>query len=216
VLVVAAAAIALVVHDSARTPVLSGGIALVVSGPADGQAAAAWVTDVVDVAAHPARVRAVDPLTHVTLPGTSFDRLRDAYPFGGSNGIADAIRRAEGERPAAFVEITADGLRQLLANDRIELDVPSPMDVFADARVYSFAVGRMQADADETLAVCRGAEYLAKPERERLLGQIGLAAARRLADRGLALERSGQVRTNLPPEEFGRFLREMANAELGD
>lgn len=124
----------------------------------------------------------VSPALPVTIPGTSYTALADAYPFGGGEGTAAALARARNERPLPYVAISADQLAQAVkAAGGVRVDLPAPMNVFDGERLYSLKKGEQTLSADELHALLKGAPYLNAAERERLDRELADALVRALA-----------------------------------
>lgn len=151
----------------------------------------------------------VDPLATARIPGTTYDALRDAYPFGGGAGVASALAEAQGtgSQVPAYVVVDLDGWLALAATGGgpLTLDVPEHMEVFDGEWLYTFAEGVQRIEAGEVAALLSGAEYLEAPQRESLRIQVAEELARRLATAAGA-GAADVARTNLTPEQLEEWL----------
>lgn len=115
----------------------------------------------------------VDTSASVTVVGTSYNKLRDAYAFGGGARVVESYERLWGARvpyldygPAAIDQIVEE-------NGGISLTIPADMSVFDGDKLYTFTSGPATLSADEFRAVLNGAAYLAAGERTALLKEVG-------------------------------------------
>lgn len=148
-----------------------------------------------------------DPLTEVAIPGTTYDRLRDAYAFGGGPAVAAAIARLEGGPTPGYVVLEEDAwIAAVDAAGGLALDSPGSVEVFTGERLFSFPAGRQVLSGVETREYLKGAAYLADTQRVRIAEQFAaaLVAAVSVAEPG-----SAGIVTGLSDEAFialrGRF-----------
>lgn len=154
-------------------------------------------------------VEPVSPALPVTIPGTSYETLGDAYPFGGGAGTSAALARALGEEPLPFVAIGADAFSDAIEGaGGVRLSLPAPVSVFDGDRLYSFKAGEAEFSAEELRALLKGVPYLSAEQRERLDPALGEA----LLD---ALDASPQLldeaETNLDDDAMGRVRQVIAD-----
>lgn len=113
------------------------------------------------------------PATPVTIPGTSFSELKDAYPFGGGKGTAEALARAEGGEALPYVAISAGQLSSAVrAAGGVRLTLPEALSVFDGETLYSLEEGQQNLDADELQALFKGAAYLSESNRTKLDAEL--------------------------------------------
>lgn len=123
------------------------------------------------------RVESIDVKTQVVVPGTSYNTLRDTYSFGGAKGLAAAVSNST---PApSFILVDLAAFKQLASSDLITLEVPEHMEVFDGEQLYTFETGTATLDAEEVVALVKGAEYISDAARKTLLAALG-AELRRL------------------------------------
>ncbi len=126
-----------------------------------------------------------DPMTELTIPGTTYDRLRDAYPFGGGAAVAAAVARLEGGPAPGYVVFERDAwVAAVDAAGGLALDSPRPVDVFTGERLFSFPRGEQVLSGAETCEYLKGAAYLTDTERERIAVQFAEALVAVMADVG--------------------------------
>jgi hypothetical protein len=182
-------------------------VALVAAAPDENGHVVAQIVALADV--RTGTLTPVSPTTEVTVPGTTYTTLADAYPFGGGEGVAEALARAEGGPPPAYVALDAEALRDAVAGaGGVRITLPAEMAVFDGESLYSFARGPATLDADELGAVLKGAPYLDAAERAKLDTELAEMLAGLLAEwpGGLApASGTGAIATNLSPEALARL-----------
>lgn len=158
---------------------------------------------IADVTEKPAALEAVSPALAVSIPGTTYDTLADAYPFGGGAGVADALARACDEVALPYVALSAEELAGAVdAAGGITVALPADMSVFDGTDLFTFERGEQTLSAAELHAVLKGAPYLADGERERLDASLAEGLAGVLASEQDAL--TGATRTNLSTDALLR------------
>lgn len=119
---------------------------------------------------------AVSPSMKVSIPGTSYESLSDAYPFGGGAGVSEALARARGESPLPYAVIGGEELDQAVgAAGGVSVDLPEPMSVFDGKTLYTFNAGERRLTAEQLEAVFRGAPYASAALRDRLDAELANA-----------------------------------------
>jgi hypothetical protein len=182
-----------------RTDRLEGAVVVFASHAEDG----AEVAQVIAQIGEDGRtVVLIDPRTPATIPGTSYDRLGDAYPFGGAEAVATALTGLSGAG-VAYVDVSEAAWIALLARrGSVSVVVPKALEVFDGSRLVSFAEGTQTVSAADVPALLRGAGYLGTAERVRIVEAVGEASVSALGVEGA---RTG-VRTNLTAEAYARLL----------
>jgi hypothetical protein len=138
---------------------------------------------VLDLSATPPRLEPISPATGVSIPGTTYNTLADAYPFGGGAGVANALARSRGGKPPAYLAIGPDALvRAVDQAGGVTIELPAAISVFDGERLYALAAGRVTLDGAELGAVFKGAPYLSSRERAALDEELAHAIARLLAE----------------------------------
>lgn len=180
-------------------------VALVAAAPDENGDVVAQIVALVDVDA--ATLEPVSPATDVTLPGTTYGTLADAYPFGGGAGVSAALARVRGGEAPAYVAVDAASLRSAVAEaGGVRITLPAEMAVFDGETLYTFAPGATTLTADELGAVFKGAPYLSAAQRAELDDELAGMLATLLAEwpDGLAAASdTGAIDTNLSPEALG-------------
>jgi hypothetical protein len=180
-------------------------VALVAAAPDENGDVVAQIVALVDVRA--GSLEPVSPATGVTLPGTTYGTLADAYPFGGGAGVAEALARARVAEAPAYLALDAAALRSAVAQaGGAEITLPAEMAVFDGETLYTFAPGATTLSAEELGAVFKGAPYLTDAQRSQLDAELAGMLATLLAEwpGGLAAASdTGAIATNLSPEALG-------------
>lgn len=183
-------------------------VALIAAAPDENGDVVAQIVALADVRA--GTVEPVSPATEVTLPGTTYSTLADAYPFGGGAGVAEALARARGGPAPAYVAVSAAALRSAVAEaGGVRITLPADMAVFDGETLYTFSSGPTTLTADELGAVFKGAPYLSAAERAELDAEFANMLTALLAEwpGGLASAAdTGAIDTNLSPEALDRLV----------
>lgn len=158
-------------------------VLLIAAAPDDTGDVVAQVVAVADLSGSAHSLDAVDPATAVTLPGTTYSTLADAYPFGGGAGVAQALARAEGGEPLPYVTLSASALMAAVeAAGGVTLELPAEMSVFDGEDLFILSRGRQELTAAEFGAVLKGAPYLGTRERGELDAELARVTAALIAD----------------------------------
>lgn len=157
-------------------------VLLVAASEDESGAVVAQIIAVADLSGAEAALEPISPVLRVTIPGTSFSELKDAYPFGGGRGTARALARAEGGDALPYVAISGTQLADAVrAAGGVSVRLPVPLSVFDGERLFTLQAGTQQLDADELQAVFKGAAYLTAAEREKLDAALTVALQEALA-----------------------------------
>ena len=114
----------------------------------------------------------VDPTASVTVVGTSYGHLRDAYAFGGGARVSEAYSRLWGEA-LPYIDFSPAAIEYVAAQEGgINVNIPADMSVFDGDTLYTFTSGPARLSATELRAALNGAAYLAPVERKALLGEV--------------------------------------------
>lgn len=164
-------------------------------------------------------VASIDPSTTVTIPGTTYSSLRDAYPFGGGGGVARAVAKLTGEEPMPWIALGPEGVVHLLERTgQFGVRIDEPMSVFDGERLYEFPAGIvMVGTVNELRAVLNGAAYLSESAREHVLQSVAEGIVDAIAGYkggiGDAIE-AGVVESDMTPEEADEAASRMTRIEL--
>lgn len=163
-------------------------VLVVAALPDENGALVAQVIALVDTTGGTTRVSSIDTSLAVTIPGTTFSHLRDAYSFGGGARVAAAYAEASGAEAPPYVDLGPEAVNAAVdAAGGIELNLPQAMNVFDGDRLYTFEAGSVRVGASELRAVLNGMAYLPRRDREALQAQL----AERMA--GLVAEYPGGI-----------------------
>jgi len=114
----------------------------------------------------------VDPTASVTVVGTSYTHLRDAYAFGGGARVSEAYARLYGDT-LPYIDFGSAAIEYAVAQEGgISVTIPADMSVFDGEHLYTFTSGPARLDAGELRAVLNGSSYLTPKERRALLGEV--------------------------------------------
>lgn len=150
------------------------GVLLVAAAPDENGDVVAQVVVVADVSGASATIEPVSPATSVTIPGTTYSTLADAYPFGGGAGVATALARVRGGDPLPHVTLDAGALTAALEREgSVRLTLPAPMSVFDGDELFTLSSGTRTLEPEEVGAVFKGAPYLDARDRAELDAELG-------------------------------------------
>ncbi len=153
-------------------------VVLIGAAPDETGDVVAQIIAIADVSGATASLEPVSPARAATIPGTTYDTLADAYPFGGGEGVAAALARATGGDRLPYVALNARALGAALEREgSVRLTLPAPMSVFDGEELFTLAAGTRTLDPDEVGAVFKGAPYLTDAQRGELDAELsGLLA----------------------------------------
>lgn len=139
----------------------------------------------------------------VSIPGTSYTLLRDAYPFGGAEAVAAAIDGGTLKSGTRWVDVPQDAWRRLV-DDGVEVAVTEPFETFDEVteRYTEFAEGTQTVSAEDLWGVVNGVAYLSAGEREAILKQLAASSLERLSAAGPGRG----ISTDLDDEEWSAFV----------
>lgn len=181
-------------------------VLIVAAAPDENGDVVGQIIVVVDVAT--GTLEPVSPALEVTIPGTTYSTLGDAYPFGGGAGTAEALARAEGGEPLPYVAIGAGALMDAVqAAGGAQVTLRAPMSVFDGEDLYTFEAGEQTLDAEELGAVLKGAPYRTQDLRDKLDAELGQALVETLAASPETLEAVQD--TDLSAEALGALQAAM-------
>jgi len=179
-------------------------VMLVAAAPNEDGDVVAQIIAVADLSASPATLEALSPALEVTIPGTSYASLADAYPFGGGAGTASALASARDEDVLPYVAVGPDVLfASVESAGGVGVTLPVAMSVFDGETLYALDAGRQTLSAEELGAVLKGAPYLTQGERERLDAELARVLARVLASDSAL--READIDTNLDVAALDRL-----------
>lgn len=145
---------------------------------------------------------AVDPDLEVTLAGSSYTRLRDSYPFGGGDLLAQTWADSAGVESPEWIVVTQDVWLTLARDSDVTLDMPVDAEVFDGVTLYSFESGVGTYTGPEVVALMKGVDYLETDERADVRSQLMLELARLLSTAGDDVS----VRTSLPDDLLATWM----------
>ena len=166
------------------------------------QAQIAQLVAVVDAAT--GRCELQDTSSTVSIPGTSYTQLRDAYPFGGAEAVAAALGGGSVAAGTAWVDVSQEAWQRLLATG-VDVTIKEPFQTFDDvAEHYSeFEVGAQHVAAADLRGLVNGVAYLGTDARSTILQGLAAASLRELA----SATPSHGIETDLTSEQWAGFAK---------
>lgn len=149
-------------------------VLIVAAAPDENGALIAQIVALVDLGGTQPRVSFISPAMPVSIPGTAYDTLADAYSFGGGAGVADAYARAAGGEAPAHLAVGPEALERAVdAADGVRLTLPGEMTVFDGEALHTLTEGPNTFSAAELAAILKGAPYLTSAQRATLDAELG-------------------------------------------
>ena len=177
-------------------------VVLIFESPAeDGATVAALVTVVAD-----GRMRDVSPDTTVTIPGTSYTRLSDAFVFGGGAAVARALADTQSGGHVAFVSVKESEWRAAIEATRgVIVDVPEKVTVFDGKKLTTIRAGQQTLSADDVGSLLRGLSYASPTQALAIRRELERQMAAALAARASTVNR---LETSLSPAALELWLKD--------
>ncbi len=164
----------------------------------------------------PPVIFSVDPTSAVTVVGTSYGHLRDAYPFGGGARVSEAYARLNGGVTLPYIDLGPEAISQAIkATGGVTLDLPLAMNVFDGEDLYTFPAGKVLVDAEEFRAILNGLSYLPGAERRAVLGQAAESITALVAEYPGGISsavNAGTVATDLGTDSIQAFVTRLTQA----
>ena len=178
------------------------------SAAEDGATVAALISVVED-----GKMLDVSPDSSVTVPGTSFSRIGDAFVFGGAAGVARAIGDANGA-PTAFVSVPQPvWLSAVEATSGVRVDMPLKITSFDGVRLTTIPSGEQTLTADQVAAVLSATPKLTQEESASLRRQLGRSLGGAVA---AARPAPGALKSDLPPDVLALWVQGvLSDASIG-
>lgn len=169
-------------------------VALVIASPAADGAVVAQLVAIVDSNASQnasTAITDVDPDTKVAIPGTSFDRLRDAYAFGGGAAVVAALPKPKPkpQPKPAYVAVPQPVWTAAVDRSRgVTVTLPASLDVFDGTRLTSFSAGEQRIQGEGIAALLMGLAHVPATDRATVRTQLERGIAASLATDAAATE----------------------------
>lgn len=177
----------------------------------DGTKVAGAITVVERVANDVVSVTAVDPLAEADIPGTSYDRLRDALSLGGADIVARLAAGKAGDEDAGWLLLDEDAWAELVDKaGGAPVEIAGTTTVFTGDRLFRFEPGSRTLTGEEAVALLRGSESISSPDkgasvRNQLAEQIFEAVDRDPRATAVMVD-SGGAESSEEPETLAAFL----------
>jgi hypothetical protein len=159
---------------------------------------------------------AIDSRTEVTVAGTSYDRLRDAYPFSGGSGVAAALGSSSESEPLPFVVLSAAATAALVGESGVTLALGEGVAAYRDGTLYRLPAGRHDYRGAELGALLASVDYLTDRDRTLVENAVAEAVARAVAgdpDALVALAEQDPSATDLSPAAMRAFAEAITDAD---
>lgn len=104
-------------------------------------------------------VTGLDTGARKPIPGTSYDRLRDALPMGGADAVVAAA--APGEERTAWILLDQETWAQAVdAAGGVKVSIPASTTVFTGDKLFRFASGEQTLTGAQAVALVMGADEI--------------------------------------------------------
>jgi hypothetical protein len=209
VVVVAAGVGALVMRGGAKGGVPSGAattppskVVVVFAMAGEDNAVTAQLVATVDSAT--GRYELTESSTTVSIPGTSYTALRDAYPFGGAEAVAAALAAGKVTAGTAWVDVSPQAWEGLLAQG-FDTTMTEAFDTFDDLTDHysEFVVGPQHVAVEDLRGLVNGLPYLGAEARLSAMADLAAASMRALK----AARPVAGIETDLTAEQWTAFTR---------
>jgi hypothetical protein len=151
------------------------------------------------------RYKVGDTSATVSIPGTSYSTLRDAYPFGGAEAVAAALVGGTTAADTAWVGVSPEAWKRLLAAG-FDTTITEAFDAFDDTaeRLSEFEVGPQHVAVADLRGFVNGLPYLDTGEA-RTVPLQGLTVA---SMKALKTAKPGDgIETNLTAAQWTAFTQ---------
>lgn len=144
----------------------------------------------------------VDPDTKVAIPGTTYNRLKDAYAFGGGAAVARAL-------PAptpAYVAVPEAVWKTALdrgAEPGVRVTLPQALDIFDGSTLTSLGQGEQTLNGEQVAALLRAFAYVPAGDRAALRTSLVRGIASALTTQGAPVSR---LSSDLKPKSLRLWL----------
>lgn len=154
-------------------------------------------------------VEVLDPYLEVSIPGTTYSSLRDAYAFGGGEAVAQAYADASGSPALEWVVLPATEWQATVAEaGGVQVTVPESTNVFIADELYVIDQGEQTLGGDEVAALVSAEASVDEAVARRVNEGVGAAIARLVADswpQVAAAVAAGDARSSLSEDALRRF-----------
>ncbi len=155
-------------------------------------------------------IEVVDPFTEVTIPGTSYTLLRDAYAFGGGQAVVDAYAEARGLQNGPAWVVVPRGDWQALVDDAggAVTVVPAGANVFLGDKLYAIEEGQQTLSGAELGALVATQATATPGDADRTNEAVGEALGTVLASSWAevsALVEAGDASSSVDGELLNEF-----------
>ena len=150
------------------------------------------------------RYELVDTTKTVSIPGTSYSQLRDAYPFGGAQAVATALTDGTAQAGAAWVDVSPAAWKRLLAAG-FDATMTEAFDTYDETtdRYSEFVVGPQHVAVADLGGLVNGLPYLAEEARAEPMKGLVVASMRALA----TAKPGDGIETILTADQWNAFAR---------
>lgn len=193
-------------QSAAASRELPGTVVVVFAMPGEDQAVTAQMVVTVDTAAGTYDV--ADPNAEVPVPGTSYTKLRDAYPFGGAELVATALLEDDAQA-AGWVDVSPEAWEKLLAGG-FDVTIVEEFQAYDDANdVYSvFDLGPQHVAVADLGGFVNGVTYTGTAARTAALSDLAKASLAALA----RVEVGDGIDTSVDEAVWSEFVGILASA----
>lgn len=155
-------------------------------------------------------LRPIDTLAPADIPGTAYDRLRDALSLGGPDLVAQLA--SEDGDDVGWLLLDEQAWAQLIDEaGGIRIDLLGSTTVFTGEKLFRFSKGPQTLQGGQAVALLRGSETLSgKASGAAARQELGRAIARAaLADASAtrALVERGEAESSEQPQALSEFMK---------
>lgn len=153
----------------------------------------------------------LDTTQPVTVPNTSAESAREAYPFVGGAGVSDALAAQTGGEALPWLVMTPEVWSAALDEaGGVDVNVPEDVSVYEGTKLTILEPGERTLSGEETVALLKSLRYLdSQGSRSRIQRRVGASVSGILsADRAKLLPSGGAsgVQSSLSARQLARFV----------
>lgn len=153
--------------------------------------------------------KVLDTMRKITVPNTSAESAREAFPFVGGEGLAEVLApQTGGELP--WIVLPADEWGPMVERaGGIEVDVPDGLSVYRAGELVVLEKGEQQLDGGQAAALLSALEFVeSAADRKTVAAQAGAALAEVVGedfDEVVRAVGGKKGSTSLAPEQLQAF-----------
>jgi hypothetical protein len=153
----------------------------------------------------------LDPWVSATIAGTTARSPREAYPFSGAQGVAEALAAQTAGADLPWLVLPSDAWAGLIdAAGGVDVTVPDGVSVYRDGRLVIVEPGRRRVNGEEMQAVAASLDYVESEDaRTQVAREVNAALSSVAAVQSANvpdLVTTGSAKSSVPAESLTAFF----------